>query len=111
MNGTSKPTSQASSRLASLDSDIAFLTSFLAQPDGSDEHDVEGPELQELLRRLETTDGVAREVESRLDDIIGNLDQMLGGLEAAGQESSKTHSQHSEQPRDDEGVAEAKSGS
>lgn len=81
MNGTSKTSSAAQS---TLDDDIALLTSLLAQSGGGEEGDIEGPELQELLRRLETADGVARGVESRLDDIIGNLDRMLGGLETAG---------------------------
>lgn len=111
MNGTSKQTSQASSEPArSLDSDIALLTSLLAQSIGSDEHDIDGRELQELLRRLETADGVARGVESRLDEVIGNLDQLLGGLEAANQEGSMSRPPPKENIEGDGGLNKTKSG-
>ncbi|GBE77326.1 hypothetical protein SCP_0101990 [Sparassis crispa] len=60
-----------------LQSDISLLTALLAQ-DQSDEND---PDIAELLRRLETADGVAKGVESRLDAIIGDLDSILGTLE------------------------------
>ena len=109
MNGTSKPTSQTSNGPVSLDGDIALLTSLLAQSNGSDERDMDGPELQELLRRLETADGVARGVESRLDEVIGNLDQLLGGLEAANLGSGENNSQSQEKIEGDGGLENAKS--
>ena len=96
MNGTSTDLHQLSTATSvstgfSFDADVALLTSLLSQSsthpsaDGDvvDERDIEGPELQELLRCLETADGIARGMESRLDDFIGNLDRMLGSLERA----------------------------
>ncbi|EKM61826.1 uncharacterized protein PHACADRAFT_204967 [Phanerochaete carnosa HHB-10118-sp] len=91
MNGTSKPSSSSTAPQKPLDADIALLASLLAQ--SGDEGDVEGLELQELLQRLETADGVAQGVEHRLDEIIGNLDQMLGGLEDAGETGQKREGQ------------------
>ena len=83
MHRSSTTESQSSSNgTRSLDVDIALLGSLLSQSSGSEECDIEGPELQKLLKRLETADGVAQGVESRLDEIIGSLDQILGGLEA-----------------------------
>jgi hypothetical protein len=76
----------ASTSNTSLEGDITLLTSLLSQSASVDEGDIEGAELQELLRRLETADGVARGVESRLDEIIGSLDQMLGSLEGVAAE-------------------------
>ncbi|KAJ3525165.1 hypothetical protein NM688_g8447 [Phlebia brevispora] len=67
---------------ASLKADIALLRSLLqndaltGDPENADE-----PGLEELLQRLETADGIARGVESRLDDIIDHLDELLEGLE------------------------------
>ncbi|GJE99524.1 hypothetical protein PsYK624_157900 [Phanerochaete sordida] len=85
MNGVAK-SNPSSTATNSLDGGIALLTQLLAQSAGGEDGDVEGPELQALLRRLEAADGVARGVEDRLDDIIGNLDQILGGLEAEGEQ-------------------------
>ncbi|OCH90557.1 hypothetical protein OBBRIDRAFT_793221 [Obba rivulosa] len=70
-NGVSKPSG------GSLDSDLALLSLLLQQSEANgDEGDV-----IELLRRLESADGIARDVESRLDDMIGGLDSLLGALE------------------------------
>lgn len=84
-NGTSRPNGTANAAISgSLETDIALLTSLLSQAQDAEDTGIEGPELAALLKRLETADGVARGVESRLDDIIGNLDRMLDGLEEAG---------------------------
>lgn len=86
MNGTSTTPPAAANGTHSLDADIALLSSVFLQSVDLEGRDVEGPELQELLKRLEAADGVAQGVESRLDDIIGNLDRMLSGLETTGEE-------------------------
>ncbi|OBZ70685.1 hypothetical protein A0H81_09181 [Grifola frondosa] len=64
-----------------LDSDIALLTSLLEQNGGADDDDAE-MDVAELLQRLDTADGIARGMESRLDGIIEHLDHLLGALEA-----------------------------
>lgn len=81
-NGTNGATDKPSPIPANLSADIALLRSLLkedANQDGADEPDVD---IDELLRRLETADGIAQGVESRLDDIIDNLDGLLESLEA-----------------------------
>lgn len=96
MNGIAK-SNPSSTATNSLDADIALLTQLLAQSASGEEGDVEGPELQALLRRLEAADGVARGVEGRLDDLIGNLDQILGGLETEGEQlSAQSQDSHEE---------------
>ncbi|CCL98893.1 uncharacterized protein FIBRA_00900 [Fibroporia radiculosa] len=83
MNGTTNPANGArpSDQQRTLQSEIALLQSILSQ---------NGPEdaeanVAELLRRLETADGIATGVESRLDEIIGNLDNLIGTLEPGAQ--------------------------
>ena len=56
-----------------------FEPSSLVPSSGDDEADV-----AELLRQLESADGIAKGVETRLDDIIGNLDNLLASLESSG---------------------------
>jgi len=60
-----------------LHADIALLQSLLSQgePEGAQ------PDVTELLRRLETADGIATGVEGRLDVILSSLDDLLGALE------------------------------
>ncbi|KAI0931672.1 hypothetical protein AcW2_000512 [Taiwanofungus camphoratus] len=61
-----------------LESDVAFLQSILNQNDVDDDQ----LDVAELLRRLETADGIATGVEGRLDDIMGTLDNLLNALES-----------------------------
>lgn len=74
-----------------LKADIMLLRSLLkddaltADPDGGDE-----PGLEELLKKLETADGIARGMESRLDGIIDSLDGLLESLEAQTEEVEAT---------------------
>ncbi|KDQ51136.1 hypothetical protein JAAARDRAFT_103360, partial [Jaapia argillacea MUCL 33604] len=61
-----------------------ILTSLLSisQDSTSDETTLSDQEVAELLRRLETADGLARGVESRLDSVIDELDGLLASLES-----------------------------
>jgi hypothetical protein len=43
----------------------------------------EEADVAELLQRLESADGMAKGLESRLDDILGNLDNLLVTLESS----------------------------
>ncbi|TFY50561.1 hypothetical protein EVJ58_g10997 [Rhodofomes roseus] len=63
-----------------LDADLALLQTLLAQG----QNDESEADVAEILRRLETADGIATGLESRLDDIMGNIDTMLGALEPQG---------------------------
>ncbi|KAK0455817.1 hypothetical protein EV421DRAFT_1748824 [Armillaria borealis] len=62
----------------SLDNDISLLNSLLSQ-DNLDESDEAS--VAELIQRLESADGVAKGMESKLDDLLGNLDTLLAVLE------------------------------
>ncbi|KAH9854377.1 hypothetical protein C2E23DRAFT_71423 [Lenzites betulinus] len=61
----------------SLQADIDLLSNLLSQ--NVDESD---PDVVELLRRLETAEGIADGVESRLDGIMDHLDNLLHDLES-----------------------------
>ncbi|SJL06434.1 uncharacterized protein ARMOST_09771 [Armillaria ostoyae] len=55
-----------------------MLNSLLSQ-DNLDESDESS--VAELIQRLESADGVAKGMESKLDDLLGNLDTLLAVLE------------------------------
>jgi len=65
---------------SSLQADIALLASLLSD-DANEE--IDDTSISELLRKLDTAHGVASGVESRLDEILNNLDGLLGSLESA----------------------------
>ncbi|KAK0208990.1 hypothetical protein DFS33DRAFT_1306780 [Desarmillaria ectypa] len=65
----------------SLDDDISLLNSLLSQ-DNLDESDEAS--VVELMQRLESADGVAKGMESKLDVLLGNLDTLLAVLEKNG---------------------------
>lgn len=65
---------------SNIQSDIALLRALLK--DGEPGDSLDEPDIEELLRRLESADGIARGVEDRLDDVIGNLDGLLKSLES-----------------------------
>ncbi|KAF7347526.1 hypothetical protein MVEN_01508800 [Mycena venus] len=78
---------------ASIEADIAELNELLSKEtlDDSEEASV-----AELLARLESADGVAKGVESKLDALLGNLDSLLAVLE----EKEKTDEvENAQQPR------------
>ena len=60
-----------------LEDDIAQLSALLSQePSEGDDGDV-----AELLRQIEKADGMAQGVESKLDNVLQNLDNLLASLE------------------------------
>lgn len=63
-----------------LTEDMALLASLLSD-DQSEE--IDETSISELLRKLDTATGVASGVENRLDEILNNLDGLLGALESA----------------------------
>jgi hypothetical protein len=72
----------ASAQTTALDSieiDVAQLKQLLSQEPSAESE----TEIAELLQRLESVDGMARGVESRLDDVLGNLNDLLASLETS----------------------------
>ncbi|ETW86560.1 hypothetical protein HETIRDRAFT_99035 [Heterobasidion irregulare TC 32-1] len=61
-----------------LQADLTFLSSLLSKEGKDDNADVD---VVALLRQLETADGVAQGVESRIDGILGSLDALLDSLQ------------------------------
>ncbi|CAK5264461.1 unnamed protein product [Mycena citricolor] len=74
---------------ASIEADLAELTDLLSKGTLDEAGEAN---LAELLSRLESANGVAKGVESKLDSLIGNLDSLLESLEGefAAQQDSKT---------------------
>lgn len=75
----------AMSTKSGLEGDIARLSALLSQGTPAKEADV-----AELLRGIETADGMAQGVEAKLDEMLNNLDQLLASLES---ESTTTEAQ------------------
>ena len=75
-NGSQNGAAARTATKRSLDADIALLGKLL-----SDDVDESDPNIEELLKRLEAAEGLADGVESRLDAMIGGLDQLLSDLE------------------------------
>ncbi|KAJ6463745.1 hypothetical protein DFH09DRAFT_552353 [Mycena vulgaris] len=63
---------------ASIEADIAELSELLSKDTLDDAGEAS---VAELLARLESADGVAKGVESKLDSLLGNLDSLLASLE------------------------------
>ncbi|KAH7916388.1 hypothetical protein BJ138DRAFT_1139619 [Hygrophoropsis aurantiaca] len=61
-----------------LDADIARLNVLLSRDNLNPREEID---LAELLARLESADNVAKDVEGRLDDLLGTLDSLLTSLE------------------------------
>ncbi|KAG9079997.1 hypothetical protein FRC06_007200 [Ceratobasidium sp. 370] len=88
---TTKPSVAAAdgfSELRTLEEALTSVDSVLAR---------EGEELSErdlaqLLRELDAADTVADGVESKLDELLKNLEGMLDGLQGAGEQTSKGES-------------------
>jgi hypothetical protein len=84
-----KPNGQASSNhgLTNLNANIAQLSSLLVQKPVEGDTDV-----AELLRTIETADGMAQGVESKLDSMLENLDNLLVSLESKADTDNMTGS-------------------
>lgn len=70
-----------------LNADVAALASLLGvtNPNGvtaDSDRELSGDDLAALLSQLDQANGIASGVESRLDGLIGALDELLGGLES-----------------------------
>jgi hypothetical protein len=63
---------------ASIEQDIAELNELLSKETLDDAGEAS---VAELLARLESADGVAKGVETKLDALLGNLDSLLAALE------------------------------
>ncbi|KIJ66458.1 hypothetical protein HYDPIDRAFT_166679 [Hydnomerulius pinastri MD-312] len=77
INGTAPDTRQPS-QTNGLESDVRLLCTLL---EGGNRDPTDDSELAELLARLDSADGVANGVESRLDELLGTLDNLLSSLE------------------------------
>ena len=60
-----------------LEGDISQLSALLSQGTPARDADV-----AELLRGIETADGMAQGVEKKLDEMLNNLDELLASLES-----------------------------
>jgi hypothetical protein len=60
-----------------LEADIAQLSALLSEASAEGDADV-----AELLQRIDTADGMAQGVESKLDNMLENLDNLLASLES-----------------------------
>ncbi|KAJ7109845.1 hypothetical protein C8R44DRAFT_985892 [Mycena epipterygia] len=65
-------------QIAAIEADIAELSELLSKDTLDDAGEAS---VAELLARLESADGVAKGVESKLDALLGNLDSLLASLE------------------------------
>jgi hypothetical protein len=90
-NGTIPDSNAQRTALENIENEVAQLTRLLAQEPTSEGE----TEIAELLQRLESADGMATGVESKLDSLLGNLDDMLASLEPSSKESAVTVMQES----------------
>ena len=80
-NGTN-PNGSSPQPHSTLEADVALLQSLLVQDPNFEESDLD---VVEILKRLETADGIATGLESRLDEIVDSLDSMISALDSGGQ--------------------------
>jgi hypothetical protein len=67
-----------------LEADITHLNALLSNGSLNDSSGTD--DIVEILARLESADGVARDVEGRLDELLGTLDNLLTSLETRDEE-------------------------
>ncbi|KAF8600915.1 hypothetical protein BDV93DRAFT_559008 [Ceratobasidium sp. AG-I] len=72
------------SELQTLEEALTGVNSVLAR----EGEEMNERDLAQLLKELEAADNVADGVESKLDNLLKNLEGMLGGLEGAGQKDN-----------------------
>lgn len=92
MSDSTKSNGQSNGHTStSLEADIAQLSALLSQEPSQGDSDVN---VAELMRRIETADGMAEGVENKLDNVLSNLDHLLASLESPeskdGDEESRT---------------------
>lgn len=94
-------TTNQSNQTSSLETDISKLASLIATTtvtttattngdgtgdpeaaDGEDSEELGVEDVEELIQRLEAANGIAGDVEDKLDGILAHLDGLLGSLEA-----------------------------
>ena len=80
-NGAGQLPDSTSDTLASTVSQVAFLQQVISSSVPTEEG-AEG-DISEILKQLEAADGVAQGVESKLDKLLENLEEMIEGLEAS----------------------------
>jgi hypothetical protein len=73
--------STSSETIVSTASELAFLQQVISSSESTEEG-TDG-DIFELLKRLDSADGVAQGVESKLDKLLDNLEGLLEGLEAS----------------------------
>ncbi|KAG6829775.1 hypothetical protein H0H92_003565 [Tricholoma furcatifolium] len=95
MSNTATATAAAASQLNTITSDIARLDALLSKTELTEEEDVD---LAELLKRLESAEGMAGEVETRVDDILTKLDGIMKEL-GDHEEASATEINSDVQPK------------
>ncbi|KAF7975197.1 hypothetical protein HWV62_10262 [Athelia sp. TMB] len=64
-------------QMSGLEGDVSQLSALLSQGTPARDADV-----TELLRGIETADGMAQGVEKKLDEMLNNLDELLASLES-----------------------------
>ncbi|KAG5635913.1 hypothetical protein H0H81_009675 [Sphagnurus paluster] len=69
-------------KLTAIERDIIRLHALVSQPDLSEMDDLD---VLELLQRLENADGMADLMESKVDNILAQLDGILDSADADGQ--------------------------
>ncbi|KAG6840766.1 hypothetical protein C0991_004551 [Blastosporella zonata] len=70
----SKTKTTMTSDINALTTDLAHLDTLLAKGELTEEEDVD---VAELFKRLESAEGVAGDVEGRIDEILAKLDEIL----------------------------------
>lgn len=95
MSTTNNPNGKdVNSATKSLPKDMSAELSQLAALLAQNEAGGPDPDIDELLRRMDTADGIAQGLESRLDGMIGNLDTLLKALESAEGSTTGSGNEH-----------------
>ncbi|KAJ6575485.1 hypothetical protein B0H19DRAFT_1128928 [Mycena capillaripes] len=97
-DSSDKPKPSPAQITASIEADIAELSELLSKDTLDDAGEAS---VAELLARLENADGVAKGVESKLDALLGNLDNLLASLENNEGPTHVEPEQPSAQPTDE----------
>lgn len=95
-NGTQDSHTSSATLPTDSSPELSQLAALLS-PDGINE---EGLNIEELLRKMDTTDAMAKGLESRLDGMIGNLDALLKVLKSGGGTSLDAGSESSAKGND-----------